>query len=128
MDKSKYFFRTVVFSKLNKQVSLVDLYYPEEKTPPLDSWLGVIVLLADGQHTIAQLIEHMTAQYKGAPPDNLEKTIESAMQRLIETEVVRLSENPIDLPYYLSTPAEKLDIDMAKSLMEKDGYNVKGKN
>ena len=122
MDKSKYFYRTVVFAKQGDKVMLVDLDNPEQETPPLESWLGLVVSLADGQHTIQQLLDYMTDHYGGKPPDNLEQTIESVFGRLTENEVIKLSDDAHALPYYLSRSADKLDIEMAKQVMADDGY------
>ena len=122
MNKLHYFYRTVVFATQEDKVLLVDINNPREETPALEPWLGTIVSLADGQHTIQQLLDHLTAQYERPPPDNLEKTVASVIERLTGAEVVRLSDEPVILPYYLLVPAEKMDLDMAKRLMAEDGY------
>jgi hypothetical protein len=124
MDKSKYFYRTVVFAKQGDKVMLVDLHNPEpeKEVPPLESWLGLVVSLADGQHTIQQLLDYLTDHYGGKPPDNLEETIESVMGRLTGNEVIKLADETHTLPYYLSRSADRLDIDMAKQAMADDGY------
>ena len=122
MDKSQYFYRIAVFSMQEDKVSLFDANDFGTKTAPLEPWLGVVVSLADGQHTIQQLIEHLAGQYDGAPPRELERTIESVIERLTETDVIKLSDQAVTLPYYLSLPAEKLDMDMAKRFMTDDGY------
>ncbi|GMR21502.1 MAG: hypothetical protein BMS9Abin36_2103 [Gammaproteobacteria bacterium] len=101
---------------------LVDLDDPEKETPPLESWLGLVVALADGQHTIQQLLDYMTDHYGGKPPENLEKTIESVIGRLTETDVIKLADEAFNLPYYLSRSADKLNIEMAKQVMADDGY------
>ncbi len=122
MDKSQYFYRIAFFSMQEDKVSLLDANDLSAKTPPLDPWLGVVVSLADGQHTIQQLIEHMAGQYGGAPPQELERTIESVIERLTETEVIKLAEQAVILPPYLLLPAEKLDMEKARQLMIDDGY------
>ncbi len=122
MDKSQYFYRIAVFSMQENKVSLIDANDLSAKTPPLEPWLGVVVSLADGQHNIQQLIEHLAGQYEGAPPHELERTIESVIERLTETDVIKLSDQAVTLPYYLSLPAEKLDMEMARRLMTDDGY------
>ncbi len=104
------------------KVSLLDVNDLSAKTPPLEPWLGVAVSLADGQHTIQQLIEHLAGRYDGAPPLELERTIESVIERLTETDVLKLTDQAVVLPYYLSLPAEKLDMEMARRLMADDGY------
>jgi len=105
-------------------VLLVDLHNPEpeEEVSPLEPWLGLVVSLADGQHTIQQLLDYMTDHYKGEPPENLEATIESVIGRLTETEVIKLADETFELPYYLSRSADKLDIETAKRVMADDGY------
>ena len=122
MGKSQYFYRIAFFSMQEDKVSLLDANDLSAKTPPLEPWPGVAVSLADGQHTIQQLIENLAGQYHGAPPQELDRTIESAIERLTETEVLKLADQAVNLPYYLSLPAEKLDMEMARRLMTDDGY------
>ena len=56
------------------------------------------------------------------PPRELERTIESVIERLTETDVIKLADQAVTLPYYLSLPAEKLDMEKAKQFMADDGY------
>jgi len=123
LDKSKYFYRNAVFAKLKDKVMLVDLSDPEKEVPPLESWLGLVVSLADGQHTIQQLLDYMTDHYGGKPPDNLEETIASVIKRLTKNEVIKLADETYKLPYYLSRSADKLDIEMAKQAMADDDFH-----
>jgi hypothetical protein len=111
-----------VFSKQGDKVSLVDLHDPEAEARSYEPWLGLVVSLADGQHTIQQLIEYSSGHYQESPPENLDATIESALDRLVETGTVRLSSEPVELPYYLSLPAERLDVPRALHLMDEDAY------
>ena len=122
MDKSQYFYRIAVFSMQEDKVSLLDANDLSAKTSPLEPWLGLVISLADGQHTLQQLIEHLAGQYEGMPPRELERTIESVIERLTETDVIKLADQAVTLPYYLSLPAEKLDMEMAKRFMTDDGY------
>ncbi len=122
MDKSRYFFRTVVYAKRGKQVTLVDLHNPREDTPVLEPWLSLVINLADGRHTIQQLIDFMKSKYAESVPENLEQTIESVLTRLTKADAIRLSERAVDLPYYLAMPAEKLDIELAKKMMAEDNF------
>ncbi len=120
MDNTQYFYRNSVFTRKDGQVALVDIYQPQ-KTTPLDDWLGIVVSLADGHHTIQQLIDYLAQQYP-MPPENLESTLHSVIERLEEGKIVQLSENKVDLPYYLSEPIEALDLDKARKAMDDDGY------
>ncbi len=121
MDTSLYFYRTVVFTRADGQIALADIYNPN-LTSPLESWLGIVVSLADGKHTLAQLIEYLASQYPGNPPEALEATIASVVERLAEGELVKTSEEPVELPYYLAQPIERLDLEKARQLMHADGY------
>jgi len=105
------------------KVSLVDLYNPNAEPRVYEPWLGLVVALADGQHTIQELINYASQHYANGPPDGLDSTIESAVERLSETGTVRLSDEPIELPYYLTLPAERLDVPRALNLMAEDGYS-----
>jgi hypothetical protein len=111
----------VVFASKEEKISLVDVNKPDEKTAALDSWPGLVFSLADGQHTIQQLIEYLSGQYNGTPPDELEKTVDSVIERLTKTGAVKLADKPFELPYYLLLPLEKLDYDKTKKLMIDDG-------
>lgn len=121
MDKDKYFFRAVIYALHKDKVLLVDMKNPKASTP-LDPWLGRVVALADGQHTVQELIDFLASQYPDGPPDNLTDTIESVIKRLEETHVIHLSDEPVELPYYLATPANEQDPKKAKELIEKDGF------
>lgn len=122
MDTTKYFFRTAVYGTESDKVYLIDIHNPDAKMESLEAWLGVVVSLADGQHTIAELIDYLASQYQGAVPDNLNDTLISVFERLEGEGAVKLSETPVMLPYYLAEPVQKLDIERAKRLMLDDGY------
>lgn len=118
MNNTQYFYRTTVFTQQNNQVALADINAPE-KVSPLEGWMGIVISLADGQHTIQQLIDYLAQQYPQAPA-NLEKTLHSVIERLEEGELLKLSEQAVTLPYYLASPIETLDLDKARSLINKD--------
>lgn len=120
MDTTQYFYRNVIFSKQGNTVSLVDIYNPDNEPKVLDSWLGLVLQLADGQHTLDELFENLSNKYKGNPPANLNKTIDSVVDRMIEAKFIVLSKGITDLPYYLSCPVEQMDIQKAKNLLEQD--------
>lgn len=122
MERSQYIYRSVVFSKKGDKVSLVDLHNPQAESRTYEPWLGLVVSLADGQHTIQEIIDYVSRHYAESPPDGLPATIDSATERLSETGTVRLSDEPVELPYYLMHPAERLDIPRALQLMAEDGY------
>ncbi len=124
MDKSKYIARRVIFASEGDNVSLVegDNPHDEENMATLDLWLGLVVMLADGQSTVQQLIDHLAEQYKKGAPEDLGEIVESAVVSLLESEVLVLSDTPVELPYYLSAPAERLDLERAREAIAADGY------
>jgi hypothetical protein len=128
MDRSQYISRCVVFSKKGDKVSLVDLYDPEAEPLVYEPWLGLVVTLADGQHTIQELVGYASQQYAKGPPSRLDATIESAVKRLSETGTIRLSDEPIELPYYLTLPAERLDVPRALRLMAENSHTPEQAN
>lgn len=121
MDNTQYFYRTVIFTRNNNQVALADINQPEKVTV-LDEWLGIVVLLADGQHSIQEMIDYMSKRYH-EPPPNLEKTIHSVIKRLEDGKLIKLSKSIVSLPYYLASPIEELDIKKARKLIQEDCYN-----
>ena len=122
MDKVKYFYRTIAFTRKGNKVALADIHHPD-KTTELEEWMGVVISLADGKHTLQELLDFMRSQYQQAP-ESLEDTLTSVVERLIEGEMIKLNETQIDMPYYLASPVEHLDLERAKALMAEDGYNI----
>ncbi len=121
LDESQYFHRVVVYTKKDGEIRLVDMH-DATLTPPLEPWLGKIVELADGQHTLGDLLTFVKGLYKANAPEGLEMTLASAVGRLIEGEIIGLTKEPVSLPYYLSIPADQQDADQAQELMKQDGY------
>jgi len=123
MDNAQFFSRLVTFTRKDQQIGLADINHPD-KISPLDDWLGVVVSLADGHHTIKEMISFMTRQYNDQQaPEALEKTLHSVIERLVEENVIILSNRITALPYYLAMPLEELDIAKAKQLMLEDNYH-----
>ncbi|MGK0442079.1 MAG: hypothetical protein ACJA0N_001886 [Pseudohongiellaceae bacterium] len=121
MNKSQYFSRTAVYTESNGQVGLADIDNPT-KVSPLEPWFGVIYQLADGRHTLAELVQCMTNRYPVNPPAELEKTLDSVVERLTDGKLLILSDEPAELAYYLSHPIEYLDIEKAKQQMDRPSH------
>ena len=119
--RKKHFARTVVYTKRGDKVVLVDMH-DASLTKPLEPWLGKVFLLADGSHTVQELIDFVGRSYGGNRPANLDATLDSVIERLRDSGFIRLSEGPVSLPYYLSLPADKQDPERANRLMLEDGF------
>ncbi len=100
MDKSHYFYRTVIFTRKAGIVALADISNPTETTA-LEEWFGVVISLADGKHTLQELTDFMAKQYQ-QKPDRLDDTLESVIERLVESKMLKLSTQAVELPYYLA--------------------------
>ncbi len=120
METSQYFYRNVIFSKQGDTILLVDLHQPERNKEKLDSWFGIVLQLADGQHTLDQLHHYISTLYNGTPPDNLQKTLHSVVQLMSNSMLIVLTDEKTELPYYLSMPYEMLDVEKAKKLLKED--------
>jgi len=120
MDNKQYFYRTVIFTRHGEQIALADINNPKQITP-LEEWLGIVISLADGQHSIEQLIGFLSAQYSDVP-DKLQETVHSVIERLTDGEMLKLSDTAVELPYYLASPIEHLDLEKARTLIKEDGY------
>ncbi|MEH6467876.1 MAG: hypothetical protein V7722_09620, partial [Porticoccus sp.] len=121
MDNTQFFYRTAIFTRKDDQVALADIYQPETSSP-LDEWMGIVVSLADGKHTIQELVDYMGSRYQQVPA-KLVETLHSVIERLLEGKIIQLSEDAVELPYYLASPIEELDIEKAIDLIRDDGYN-----
>ncbi len=120
MDTSQYFYRNVIISKDGDKISLINIDNPDDQGQALESWFGVVLQLADGQHTIEELINLLSNKYQGTPPENLNKTIISVIERLTKLKFIVLTKKATELPYYLSLPYEQLDIEKARKLLEEE--------
>ncbi|MES9905080.1 MAG: hypothetical protein ABW168_20705, partial [Sedimenticola sp.] len=101
MNYKQYFYRLNAFTRLKDGVALINKNSPSEPVS-LEPWMGTIIALADGQHTVAELISYLADQYQEGAPDNLEDTVASVIDRLIESETLQLSDTSVELPYHLS--------------------------
>ncbi|MEJ1381801.1 MAG: hypothetical protein RPT95_12700 [Candidatus Sedimenticola sp. (ex Thyasira tokunagai)] len=121
MRTEQYFYRLNAFTRRNDEVSLINKDNLSE-TVSVEPWMGTVIALADGQHTIAELISYLAGCYEGDTPDTLENTIGSVIERLVESEIIQLSDTTVELPYHLSRALEELDPAIAKPLLDEDGY------
>lgn len=100
---------------------MANILNPEEVNP-VEPWFGTVISLADGLHTVQELIDYLATLYPQGAPSNLEKTLDSVLERLVEGNLVRMSDSKVSLPYYLAEPIESLDLEKARKLVHEDGY------
>ncbi len=125
LDRNHYFCRNNAYTRLTdgeSEIALVDKRDPK-RTITLEPWLATVFLLADGQHTVKELISHLRSQYRESPPAELERTVLSVVERLVESGTVRLELASTTPAYHLSRPIEELDPEEAKRYLQEDGYH-----
>ncbi len=124
MDTTQYFYRNSIISKKGNTISLADIDNPKQQGEVLESWFGIVMTLADGQHSIDELVQYMAAHYPQGAPHNLKDTLVSVVERLSDSRLIVLSKEKVELPYYLSAPIEQLDLDVARKQMELERKDV----
>lgn len=124
MNKDNYFYRNVIYSKIENTVSIIDLDDPEKERENLEPWFGIVFQLADGQHTVEELYNLLAQKYKEGPPSDLLKTVTSVVERMAEMNLVVVTDVKTELPYYLSMPYEMMDLEKAKKLLAEDKTNL----
>jgi hypothetical protein len=118
--KARYFARCLRYDMTDGQTLVTDNRSPRVIT--LDPWLEVIFAAADGQRTAQQFVTDLAAQYPGGAPSALDAQTYQLLAKMEAEGLIRFSDQPIKLPYYLSMPSSQQDKDRALSEMKKDGY------
>lgn len=121
MNESKYFFRKIAYIQNGQEVSLVTGFEPIE-TSPMEPWMSLVFLMADGVHTVEQMHQNLTLRYQGNIPSDYQKTVNSVLNRLLESEAIGLCDEAMNLPPYLKTSFDKQDQKKSMKMMLKDGY------
>lgn len=62
MDKSHYFYRCALLQREGEKVSLIDPFDQSIATE-LDPWFAMLVSLADGKHSLQELIHFIAERY-----------------------------------------------------------------
>jgi hypothetical protein len=115
----KYIVRCARYDVMNNQVIVIDPQSPRVIT--MDSWPQTVFLAADGEHTVSELIAKIGSQYADGIPDELPDQVRTIVTNLKSEGVIRLSDSPSPLPYYLASPISEQDPNKAKQLMIEDG-------
>ncbi|MCI0638175.1 MAG: hypothetical protein L0Y72_25025 [Gemmataceae bacterium] len=115
-----YFRRTARFDLLNGHIVVADPKQPRMVT--LDPWLELVFQMADGEHTIDQMIVHLGKGYEGGSPAGLDQQVLDIVNHLVAEGFVELVANSTTLPFYLTEPVSKQDAAEAKAAMLRDGF------
>jgi len=116
----RYFIRDAAYDLIGGRVVVTDRHRPRVVT--LDPWLEVIFAAADGQRTVDQFVTELEAGYADGAPDGLAAQTARFVQSLENDGLIKMIDESMKLPYYLSNPKSELDMDRATELMKKDGF------
>lgn len=83
-------------------IAVIDPRSPRVMT--MDPWPQMIFLMADGEHTVAQLITHLSSQYQGGAPPGLADQVRDIVLLLEREGVVQLHAQPKLLPPEFARP------------------------
>jgi len=119
-DKGRYFARCLRYDMMDGHTLVTDNRSPRVIT--LDPWLEVIFAAADGTRTSQQFASELAVQYPGGTPAALEAQTYQLLAKMETEGLIRFSDQPVRLPYYLSMPSSQQDKDRALAEMKKDGF------
>jgi hypothetical protein len=113
--KELFFARCATWHKMDDtQITVHDSFSPRApRVITMDAWPQLVFLAADGQHTVGQLIAHLSREYESGPPAELEDQVVAVVQNLVDEGIVRVSASPVSLPPYFAedhfaaTPEER---------------------
>jgi len=117
--KDRYFVRCLTYDMMDGHVLLHDNKSPRVIT--LDPWLEVIYAAADGQRTASEFIAQLKESYPDGAPAGLEQQTYRLLAKMEYAGLIRLSEQKVRLPYYLSMPNSEQDRERALAEMKRDG-------
>lgn len=121
--KDKYFIRQSVWDWLDRDtIQIIDKNAPRMVT--MDPWPQIVYLGATGRKTISQFVYEMAGKYGRSQtiPENLDLTVLDTIDRLMNEELIRLSNEQETLPYYIDLPKSKQDKEKAEKMMISDNY------
>jgi hypothetical protein len=94
------------FEESENRLFVVDRYSPRLIT--LDPWLELLFGMADGKHSVSEMIEALKKGYESAP-DGLADLVFDVLSRLVNEKMVELRDSASELPYYLAIPVHQQD-------------------
>ncbi|MFZ6053047.1 hypothetical protein [Halocola ammonii] len=121
--KDKFFMRLLQWDWIDRDtIHVIDNNAPRMIT--MDPWPQLVYLGATGQQTITEFVYEMAGKYGKSQtiPENLDLTVLDTIDRLLNENLVRLSNERKALPYYINLPRSKQDKEKAEKLMIIDNY------
>ncbi|MCA9031866.1 MAG: hypothetical protein KDA66_13715 [Planctomycetaceae bacterium] len=118
----KYFSRTACWHKLEDRLVVHDSSSPlAPRMITMEPWYEVAFMAADGEHTIDDFVNHMSAQYEGGEPDGLRQQIHEIVSTLIDEGILRIHDESQPLPAYYAEEYFEQDAEVRTQQMQADG-------
>lgn len=95
--------RTARYRVFETGIVVIDPNSPRVIT--MDPWPQLIFLSADGAHTVAQFVDHLSAQYEGGAPAGLTNQIHDIVSKLERDGLLHLHAEPMPLPSMFQEPS-----------------------
>jgi len=115
----QFFARNVTYEMVGERVALMG---PGPTVTSVDDWGQLVFLAADGEHTVGELIAQLAGKYPNGIPRELPEQVRHIVREMAKAGFLTLAANRAPLPYYLSMPMQKQDVQRSKRLMEADGF------
>jgi hypothetical protein len=121
MDNT-YFSRAATWHLMDGHIVAHDSFSPKApRVITMEPWPEVVFSMADGQHTVGEFIQHMSAQYPDRIPAGLPEQIHQIIRDLVEEGILSLHQAKKPLPAYFAEEISKVPPEVRKALMEEDG-------
>ena len=88
----------------------------------LDVWMEIIIIAADGQKRVREILEFIVAEFGGDAPQELEGGMINLIEQLNTLHILETHTKPRELPYYLKLPVSQQNRHRARALMIEDGF------
>ncbi len=101
--KDKYFYRTISFQYLDKY-TITALDGKRARMITFDDWPQEIFLSATGTQTVYEFLIEMAKRYRGKVPARLDRTVIEELEKLIDEQIVNISDEPVALDPKILNP------------------------
>lgn len=113
-----YFGRATRFDIVDGDVVAVDA--TGTRTITMDPLPETIFAWADGQHTVAELLEKLAALYEDGPPPDFNNRVRFVVRSLERQSMIRLNPTAFVLPSYLAQPVSQQNPTETRKEMQRD--------
>ncbi len=93
-----------------------------QRVEKLDIWMEIIIIAADGQKRVRDILDFIVGEFGGEAPEELEAGMINLVEQLDVLHILETHARPRELPYYLKLPVSQQNRHRARALMIEDGF------